>query len=104
MYPYGNMVPQSKWAKVSCGNMVARANAPKFQKEMWLHGANGPKFLGETCWEHEPQGTCFPKELQPICVREPYFSKEFEPICPREVASPFSQGKLGKLGQVPFRM
>ncbi len=70
----------------------------KVHKEMWLHGANGPKFLGETCWEHEPQGTCFPKELQPIFVGEPYFSKEFEPICPREVASPFSHGKLGKLG------
>ncbi len=25
---------QGKWAQVSCGNMVAWANAPKFQKGM----------------------------------------------------------------------
>jgi hypothetical protein len=78
--------------------MVAWANAPKFQKEMWLHGAIDPSSLGKHVGNMSPKGTCFPKELQPIFVGEPYFSKEFEPISPKEVASPFSHVELGKLG------
>jgi hypothetical protein len=109
MSPYGNMVPQSKWAHLLqgiVGSLFPKENGLKFLVETWLlgqmhqsfkrkcgcMGQMGPSSLGKHV------GNMSPKELGPIFVGEPYFSKEFELICPRKVASPFSPRKLGKLG------
>lgn len=117
------MVPQSKWAHLLQGIISSlspeenglkfpRANGLKFLVETWLLGQMhqsfrrkcgcmgqiDPSSLGKHVGNMSPKGTCFPKELQPIFVGEPYFSKEFEPISPKEVASPFSHVELGKLG------